>query len=127
MPSWIAGKLVSSKPAGGGGGGGGLSGDLTMSVSGRTGATRVERRSGISLDVAAGAVAAGAEAGGVPLGADGAWAAASSGPKTVTTRASVAIPVDDAQSLAVIIAAPRGRVPRLKAFSSKCRFEPGIR
>src|SRR5262245_53321661 len=107
MPSWTAGKLVSSKPAGGGGGGGGLSGDRTMSVSGRTGATRVERRSGISLGVEAGAVPAGAEAGGVPLGAGGGWAAASSGPKTVMTKARVAIPVDDTQSLAVIIAAPR--------------------
>src|SRR5262249_59520561 len=101
MPSWTAGKLVSSKPAGGGGGGGGLSGDRTISVSGRTGATRVERRSGISLDEEAGAVAAGAEAGGAPFG--GGWAAAISGPMTVTTRARVAIPVDDAQSLAVII------------------------
>src|SRR5262245_42927758 len=97
MPSWTAGKLVSSRPAGGGGGLGGTSGDRTISVSGRMGATRVERRAGRSL------------------GAGGGWAAASDGPSAAITRARRAIPIDDARSLVIIITAPRRRMPRLQA------------
>jgi len=98
IPSRTAGKLVSSTPDRGGAGLGALSGDRTISVSGRTGAIRVERRAGTSLGVEAGGVSPVAEAG-------GGWATACNGPNTLIARASVAIPVNDTQSLAMIIIA----------------------
>src|SRR5262245_57530114 len=89
MPSWTDGKLVSSRPAGGGGGPGATSGDRTISASGRRGVTRVKRRAERSLGVEAGGVSPVAEAGGVPLGAGGGWAAAGDA-KSAAARVSVA-------------------------------------
>jgi hypothetical protein len=63
-----------------------------MSVSGKTGETRWERRGGVSLGVAAGGLPPGAEAGGVPLGAGAGWAPASDGLSTTIARANATIP-----------------------------------